>query len=53
MGIQNIEQFFWAVNGHASVFIQHNNDEQYRLSKLIFGDNSHTVKVYHSPATTQ
>jgi hypothetical protein len=39
MGIQNIERFFWAKNDHASIFIQHNNDEQYRLSKAILGDN--------------
>jgi translation elongation factor P/translation initiation factor 5A len=39
MGIQNIEPFFLAKSDHASVFMQHNNDEQYRLSKAILGDN--------------
>jgi hypothetical protein len=39
MGIQNIEPFFLAKSDHASVFMQHYNDEQYRLSKAILGDN--------------
>ena len=39
MGGQNIEHFFWAKNDHASIFIQHNNIEQHRLSKATLGDN--------------
>ena len=39
MGIQNIERFFWAKNDHTAIFVQHNNNEQYRLSKTILGDN--------------
>jgi hypothetical protein len=39
MGAQNIEHFFWSKNDHSSIFIQHNNDEQHRLSKAILGDD--------------
>jgi hypothetical protein len=39
MGSQNIEHFFWAKNDHASIFIQHNNNQQHRLSKAKVGDN--------------
>ncbi|MFT6988264.1 MAG: hypothetical protein ACJASL_000226 [Paraglaciecola sp.] len=39
MGSQNIEHFFWAKNDHASIFIQHNNNQQHRLSKAKIGDN--------------
>ncbi|WP_157828126.1 SHOCT domain-containing protein [Paraglaciecola sp. MB-3u-78] len=39
MGVQNIERFFRAKNEHTSIFIQHNNNEQHRLSKAILGDN--------------
>jgi len=39
MGIQNIEGFFWAKNEHTSIFIQHNNNKQHRMSRAILGDN--------------
>jgi hypothetical protein len=39
MGVQNIESFFWAKSDHSSIFIQHNNNEQHRLSKAILGSN--------------
>jgi hypothetical protein len=39
MGIQNITDFFWAKNNQAAIFLQHNINEQYRLSTAMLGDN--------------
>lgn len=39
MGGQNIEHFFWAKNNHASIFIQHNNNQKHQLTKAKVGDN--------------
>ena len=39
LGGQNINHFFWAKNNHGVIFIQHNNIEEYRLSKAKVGDN--------------
>lgn len=39
MGGHKIDSFFWAKNNYASIFIQHNDDKQHRLSKAEVGDN--------------
>ena len=36
---QNIDDFNWTKNEHASIFIQHSNKEQYWLSKANMGDD--------------
>ena len=36
---QNIDDFYWTKNEHASIFIQHNNAEQHWLSKTKLGDD--------------
>jgi hypothetical protein len=55
MGGQNVEHFFWAKNEHTSIFIQHNNSEQHRLSKAKVGEDlltqSQSNVLWQQPTT--